>query len=119
MNTKLFTAIALALPFAGCADMPKPNLALDNARGAVQAADADPNVGKYAALDLQAAKGELQAAESAALKHDEAGIAQAPYLAAQTAHLAQIKASAKADDARVAAGQTERDRIQLNARTTE
>jgi outer membrane protein OmpA-like peptidoglycan-associated protein len=111
--------MALAITFAGCADMPKTNLALDNARSAVQAADADPNVGKYAALDLQAAKGELQAAESAALKHDEAGIAQPAYLAAQTAHLAQIKASAKADDARVAAGQTERDRIQLNARTTE
>jgi outer membrane protein OmpA-like peptidoglycan-associated protein len=119
MNTKLLTAMALAMTFVGCADMPKTNLALDTARNAVQAADADPNVGKYAALDLQAAKGELQAAESAALKHDEAGIAQPAYLAAQTAHLAQIKASAKADDARVAAGQTERDRIQLNARTTE
>ncbi len=119
MNTKLLTAMALAMTFAGCADMPKTNPALETARGAVQAADADPNVGKYAALDLQAAKGELQAAESAALKHDEAGIAQPAYLAAQTAHLAQIKASAKADDARVAAGQTERDRIQLNARTTE
>ena len=119
MNTKLLTAMALAMTFAGCADMPKTNLALDTARNAVQAADADPNVGKYAALDLQAAKGELQTAESAALKHDEAGIAQPAYLATQTAHLAQIKASAKADDARVAAGQTERDRIQLNARTTE
>jgi outer membrane protein OmpA-like peptidoglycan-associated protein len=70
-------------------------------------------------LDLQAAKTELQEAEAAAMKHDEADIAQPAYLAAQTARLAQIKASAKADDARVAAGQTERDRIQLNARTTE
>jgi outer membrane protein OmpA-like peptidoglycan-associated protein len=73
----------------------------------------------YTALDLQAAKNELQEAESAAMKHDEADIAQPAYLAAQTARLAQIKASAKADDARVAAGQTERDRIQLSARTTE
>jgi outer membrane protein OmpA-like peptidoglycan-associated protein len=70
-------------------------------------------------LDLQAAKGELQAAESAALKHDEPGIAQPAYLAAQTARLAQLKGSAKADDARVAAGQTDRNRIQLDARTTE
>ena len=53
------------------------------------------------------------------MKHDEAAIAQPAYLAAQTARLAQINASAKADDARVAAGQTERDRIQLNARTAE
>ncbi len=119
MNTKLLTGMALAMTFAGCADVPKPNPALDAARSAVQSAEADPNVSKYSAVDLQAAKDELQAAESAQMKHDEAGVEQPAYLAAQTARLAQIKASAKADDARVAAGQAERDRIQLNARTNE
>ncbi len=119
MNTKLTAAMAVAMTFAGCASTPTTNPALENARTAVRAAEADPNVGKYAALDLQAAKNELQEAESAAMKHDEADIVQPAYLAAQTARLAQIKASAKADDARVAAGQTERDRIQLNARTAE
>src|ERR1700728_2659633 len=92
MNTKLLAALAAAMTFAGCASTPTTNPALENARTAVRSAEADPNVGKYAALDLQAA---------------------------QTARLAQIKASAKADDARVAAGQTERDRIQLSARTAE
>jgi outer membrane protein OmpA-like peptidoglycan-associated protein len=119
MNTKLLAARAIAMTFAGCADTPTMNPALESARTAVRSAEADPNVGMYAALDLQAAKTELQEAEAAAMKHDEADIAQPAYLAAQTARLAQIKASAKADDARVAAGQTERDRIQLNARTTE
>jgi outer membrane protein OmpA-like peptidoglycan-associated protein len=119
MNTKLLAGMAFAMTFAGCASTPTTNPALENARTAVRSAEADPEVGKYAALDLQAAKTELQEAESAAMKHDEAAIAQPAYLAAQTARLAQIKASAKADDARVAAGQTERDRIQLNARTTE
>jgi outer membrane protein OmpA-like peptidoglycan-associated protein len=119
MNTKLLAAMAVAMTFAGCASTPTTNPALENARAAVRSAEADPNVGKYAALDLQAAKNELQEAESAAMKHDEADIAQPAYLAAQTARLAQIKASAKADDARVAAGQTERDRIQLSARTAE
>jgi outer membrane protein OmpA-like peptidoglycan-associated protein len=119
MNTKLLAAMAIAMTFAGCAATPTTNPALENARTAVRSAEADPNVGMYAALDLQAAKTELQEAEAAAMKHDEADIAQPAYLAAQTARLAQIKASAKADDARVAAGQTERDRIQLNARTTE
>ena len=119
MNTKLLAAMAVAMTFAGCASTPTTNPALENARTAVRSAEADPNVGKYAALDLQAAKNELQVAESAAMKHDEAGIAQPAYLAAQTARLAQLKASAKADDARVAAGQTERDRIQLSARTAE
>jgi len=119
MNTKLLAAMAVAMTFAGCASTPTTNPALENARTAVRSAEADPNVGKYAALDLQAAKNELQKAESAAMKHDEADIAQPAYLAAQTARLAQLKASAKADDARVAAGQTERDRIQLSARTAE
>jgi outer membrane protein OmpA-like peptidoglycan-associated protein len=119
MNTKLLAAMALAMTFAGCASTPTTNPALESARTAVRSAEADPNVSKYAALDLQAAKSALQEAESAAMKHDEADIAQPAYLAAQTARLAQIKASAKADDARVAAGQTERDRIQLNARTSE
>ena len=119
MNTKLLAAMAVAMTFAGCASTPTTNPALENARTAVRSAEADPNVGKYAALDLQAAKNELQVAESAAMKHDEAGIAQPAYLSAQTARLAQLKASAKADDARVAAGQTERDRIQLSARTAE
>jgi outer membrane protein OmpA-like peptidoglycan-associated protein len=119
MNTKLTAAMAIAMTFAGCASTPTTNPALENARTAVRSAEADPNVGKYAALDLQAAKTELQEAESAAMKHNEADIAQPAYLAAQTARLAQIKASAKADDARVAAGQTERDRIQLSARTAE
>src|ERR1700679_2002046 len=96
MNTKLTAAMAIAMTFAGCASAPTTNPALENARTAVRSAEADPNVAMYTALDLQAA-----------------------YLAAQTARLAQIKASAKADDARVAAGQTERDRIQLSARTTE
>src|ERR1700722_3850223 len=119
MNTKLLAAMALAMTFAGCASTPTTNPALESARTAVRSAEADPNVGMYAALDLQAAKSELQEAESAAMKHDEEDIAQPAYLAAQTARLAQLKGSAKADDARVAAGQTERDRIQLNARTTE
>ena len=119
MNTKLLAAMAVAMTFAGCASTPTTNPALENARTAVRSAEADPNVGKYAALDLQAAKNQLQVAESAAMKHDEADIAQPAYMAAQTARLAQLKGSAKADDARVAAGQTERDRIQLNARTTE
>jgi outer membrane protein OmpA-like peptidoglycan-associated protein len=119
MNTKLLIAMAAAMTFAGCAELPTSTPALDSARIAVRSAEADPNVSKYDPLDLEAAKGELQDAEGAMLKHDVKEVAQPAYLAAQTARLAQIKASAKADDARVAAGQTERDRIQLNARTAE
>ena len=119
MNTKCWTGIALALIMAGCVSTPRPNAALESARAAVQSAEADPNVTKYAALDLESAKKDLEVAESASLHHDEARIAQPAYLAAQTARLAQLRASAKADDARVAAGQAERDQIQLAARARE
>jgi outer membrane protein OmpA-like peptidoglycan-associated protein len=119
MNTKLLTGMGMALLMAACVSTPQPNAALESARTLVQSAEADPNVAKYAALDLQSAKQELQVAEAAAMHNDEAAVAQPAYLAAQTARLAQLRASAKADDARVAAGQTERDKIQLAARTRE
>jgi outer membrane protein OmpA-like peptidoglycan-associated protein len=119
MNTKLIAAISLALALAACASAPQTNLALENARSAVRSAEADPNVSTYAALDMHTARNELDAAEAAAASHDEQGIAQPAYLATQTAHLAQLKASAKANDARVAAGKADRDQIQLNARTKE
>jgi outer membrane protein OmpA-like peptidoglycan-associated protein len=119
MNAKLLTGTVLALALCACASTPQPNAALETARAAVQSAEADPNVSKYSALDLEAAKKELGVAEAAAMHHRDAEIAQPAYLAAQTARLAQARAAAKADDARVAAGQVERDRIQLTARTRE
>jgi outer membrane protein OmpA-like peptidoglycan-associated protein len=119
MNAKLLSGMGVALIFAACASTPQPNAALESARTVVQSAEADPNVAKYAALDLESAKQDLQVADAAATRHDEAAVEQAAYLAAQTARLAQLHASAKADDARVAAGQAERDKIQLAARTRE
>ncbi len=119
MNKKLWSWMGLALLVGACVSTPQPNAALENARTVVQSAEADPNVAKYDAIDLEAAKKDLELAESASLHHDEAAIAQPAYLAAQTAHLAQLRASAKADDARVAAGQAERDQIQLAARARE
>ena len=59
MNTKLIAAISLALAMAACASAPQPNVALENARSAVRAAEADPNVATYAALDIHTARTEL------------------------------------------------------------
>jgi outer membrane protein OmpA-like peptidoglycan-associated protein len=117
MNPKIVMGMGLALILAGCVSTPMPNAALENARTVVQTAEADPNVNKYAALDLEAAKKQLDIAEAAAMHHQDAAIAQPAYLAAQTARLALAHAASKADDARVAAGQAERDQIQLAART--
>jgi outer membrane protein OmpA-like peptidoglycan-associated protein len=119
MNTKIWIGMGLVAGFAGCASTPQPDAALISAREQVQKAESDPNVSKYAALDLEAARKQLDAADAAAMNHQDAAVDQPAYLAMQTARLAIAHADAKADDARVAAGQTERDRIQLAARTRE
>src|SRR5271166_5590324 len=99
MNAKVIIGLGLALALGACASAPQPNAALESARAAVQAAEADPNVAKYAALDLEAAKKQLDLAEAAAMHHEDAAIAQPAYLAARTARLALAHAAAKADDA--------------------
>jgi outer membrane protein OmpA-like peptidoglycan-associated protein len=119
MNTKLFLGISAALALGACATTQQPNQALETARTAVQTAEADPNVNRYAPLDLQAAKNDLEIAENAYNNHKDAEIGQPAYMATQNARLAQAHAAAKADDARVASGQTERDQIMLAARTRE
>jgi outer membrane protein OmpA-like peptidoglycan-associated protein len=119
MNAKLISAMTVALALGACAGGPRPNPALESAHDAVRAAESDPNVSKYAALDLEAARKNLAVADDAALHHRDSDIAQPAYLAEQNARLARIHGSAKADDARVAAGQTERDQIMLSARTRE
>jgi outer membrane protein OmpA-like peptidoglycan-associated protein len=111
--------IGSALAMAACASVPQPNAALEAARAEVQTAQANPNVIKYAAVDLESARKQLDIAEAASLRHDEPAIAQPAYLATQAARLAEAHGAAKADDARVAAGRGERDRIQLDARTRE
>ncbi|MHB8475137.1 MAG: OmpA family protein [Steroidobacteraceae bacterium] len=119
MNMKLLTGMGLGLALCACVSAPLPNAALESAHAAVQAAESDPNVGKYAALDLETARKDLAMADDAALHHNEAAIAQPAYLAAQNARLAQMHGAAKADDARVAAGQAERDQIVLATRNRE
>jgi outer membrane protein OmpA-like peptidoglycan-associated protein len=119
MSHKYITVAAVALALGACASAPPPNAALETARNQVQAASADPMVAQYDPLDLQAARQDLSAAEMAHTNKDEPQTDQMAYIAAQTARLAQQRAAAKADDARVAQGTAERDRIQGQARARE
>jgi outer membrane protein OmpA-like peptidoglycan-associated protein len=119
MNIKLITGISCALALGACASSPKTDAALEQAQSAVRSAEADPNVPQYAALDLAAAEKQLAIAQAAANQGNMQDVDQPAYLAMETARLAQVRAAGKADDARVAAGQGERDRILLNAKTRE
>jgi outer membrane protein OmpA-like peptidoglycan-associated protein len=119
MNAKHIAAFSLALALAACASTPRPDAAMDDARAAIGAAEANPNVSQYAALDLETAKKDMAAADAAVQAHNNDAAAQSAYLAMQNARIAQAHAAAKADDARVAAGQAERDKIMLAARDKE
>ena len=119
MSQKYLVIAAVALALGACASAPQPNAALETARAQVSAASADPNVAQYDALDLQAARQDLAAAEAANNNRDEPQTDQMAYIAAQTARVAQQRAAAKADDARIAQGTAERDRIQAQARSRE
>jgi outer membrane protein OmpA-like peptidoglycan-associated protein len=68
---------------------------------------------------LDRARKDLSIAEDASLHHQDAEVDQPAYLATQNARLAQAHGATKADDARVAAGQIERDQIVLASRTRE
>ncbi len=119
MKIRVIFGVSAALALGACATTLPPNPALETARTAVQTAEADPNVNRYAPLDLQAAKTDLGIAENAYNNRKPEEIGQPAYMATQNARLAQAHAAAKADDARVAEGQTQRDQIMLQARTRE
>jgi outer membrane protein OmpA-like peptidoglycan-associated protein len=119
MNAKLLSGISTALALCACASAPLTDPVLEGARAAVAQAEADPNANQYAALDLDSAKKDLAMAEAAAANHRPAEIDQPAYLATQLARIAMARGAAKAADAKVAAGQAERDRIQLAARERE
>jgi len=116
MNVKSVLGFSAALALAACAATPTTDPALESARAAVRSAEADPNVNQYAALDLSNAQKELQIAETAMNQHKLDQVDQPAYLATQLAKIAQVRAAAKADDARVASGQSQRDQIMLEAR---
>jgi len=116
MNVRSLLGISVAMALGACASTPTTDPALESAQAAVRSAEADPNVTQYAALDLSNAQKELQIAEAAANQHKLDQADQPAYLATQLAKLAQVRAAGKADDARVASGQTQRDQIMLEAR---
>jgi len=116
MKSRTIPILTAALLLGACAATPPTNATLDRARSAVEAAVADPNVGQYAPLDLEAAKKHLADAEDANRNHHEKEADLQAYLAAQTARLSQLRGKTKADEAHIAQAKDERSRIELQAR---
>ena len=123
MKGSLLTILAAlsVLAVAGCETAPKEQGLLVEARSAVAQAEADPNVTKYAATELDRARKLLLNAEAAAREkgatHETA--AHYAYLATQMARISDQHAHEQAAIARIKAGEAERQKILLSARETE
>ena len=112
---------AALLGMAGCETAPETSGVLDAARSAVSAAEADPNVSKYAPTELDRARKLLVNAEGAAKEKGakDTTTAHYAYLATQMARISQQRAQEQVATARVKAGETERQKILLTARESE
>ena len=123
MKTHLIAiAVASALfGVAGCASAPKTNATLDQARIAVQQAESDPSVPKYAPTELDRARKLLINAEGSAQKNgaNDKSASHYAYLATQMAHIAEQRAREQVATARIKAGEGERQQILLSARENE
>jgi outer membrane protein OmpA-like peptidoglycan-associated protein len=112
---------ALLLGLAACETTPKDGAALSQARDAVARAEADPNVGKYSATELERARKLLVNAQGA---NEQKGpndkiTLQYAYLATQMAHIAEQNAQEQVAAARIKAGEADRQQILLSARESE
>jgi outer membrane protein OmpA-like peptidoglycan-associated protein len=112
---------ATLLSLAACETAPKDTPLLAHAREAVNHAESDPNVAKYAPTELDRARKLLINAEGSAKEkgaHDKVASHYA-YLATQVARVAEQRAHEQLAIARVKAGETERQQILLTAREGE
>lgn len=123
MKQSLIAAAVAASLFAlsGCETAPKTNATLDAARAAVQTAESNPNVPKYAPTELDRARKLLINAEGAAKENgaNDKSSSHYAYLATQLAHIAEQRAQEQVATARIKAGEVERQQILLSAREGE
>jgi len=114
-------AAAALLGIAGCETAPETSGVLEEARSAVNAAENDPNVTKYAPTELDRARKLLTNAEGAAKEKGakDKTAAHYAYLATQMARISQQRAQEQVATARVKSGETERQKILLEARSNE
>ena len=117
---KATLGLGAALVIAGCAVSPPANPALEQARAAYSASQADSQVLRYAAAELDVAARSLAEAEKAA----RGDVAHLAYLAEQRARIARELGHARANErealeARLHEAEEERDRAQARAKEIE
>jgi outer membrane protein OmpA-like peptidoglycan-associated protein len=115
------TSMTALLALAACQTAPKDSGMLTDARNAVAHAEADPNVTRYAATELDRARKLLINAEGAAKEKgaDDKVAAHYAYLATQMARISEQRAHEQVAMARIKDGDVERQKILLEARENE
>jgi outer membrane protein OmpA-like peptidoglycan-associated protein len=112
--------LTLALSLTACAPTATTNPALDEARAAFQAAQANPTVVRSAPLELKQAEMQLtKADELFQQKEDLAVVEHHAYLSKQYSAIAQEIGNQKIAEAAIAQASEERNRVLLEARTAE
>jgi len=113
-------ALALAIALSACSSAPTTTSMLDQARGDYMAAQGNPAVAQYAAVELRQATAALDRAnEAAARKESMAEVDKLAYVAKQRVATAQEVARQKSAEASVADAARQRDQVRLEARTVE
>lgn len=116
----LFVSIVLAGSLAvGCASAPKQIPELDQARSDVQTLQQDPKAQNVASQELSNARKSLDAAEAALQKHDKDGVLHFSFLASQQAKAGEELIARDQARQQVAQGESDRNRVLLDARTRE
>lgn len=120
MKNKLIIPVTVAVILAACASAPSKNDQLDQARAQVQTLSQDPLAAQAASRELNAARGELQQAESALeKKRPPEEVTHLAYLATRHAEIGQARIAEARARERVAQGEADRNRVLLEARTRE
>ncbi len=121
MNMKLnrivcATAVVLAVFVAGCASVPKPSSALQEAQAAYEKAKGNTDVLKYASGNLNEANATLNSAAAATNLDDMNSLA---YVANSQVQVAEAVAKRKSAEAQIAQLNTVKDSVQLEMRDAE
>ena len=112
--------LAVAVVVGACGSTPKTTSLLDQTRSEYRMAQGNPNVAKYAPLEMKQASVAMDQANASANEGDSMGdIDKLAYLARQKIALTQEVTKQKTAEAAVANAGQERDQVRLDQRTNE
>ena len=119
-NPALPALLAMAVFVAACSSAPTTTSLLDQTRGDFMAAQSNPAVTSFAAVEFKQASEALEQANAAAARKDsQEKVDKLAHLAKQKIATAQEVAKQKGAEAEVASAGKQRDQVRLEARTQE